>query len=133
MSPYARQDGYATITRTGAGINWLRNQRILCANRVVLMFGTNDMLNIRTDSDALEYSRSIRQIISTWNAQEVIWATPGCFYTRQNLERASILLHKFLENFNIHSGREYRCRYSTRDGVHPNQYTYREWWSRLSQ
>lgn len=143
MGPSAREMGFEVIGRVGAGIGWLRDQAPRCANRLVLVFGTNDLRGLTPDA-AEAYVAQITQVMARWPARRVIWATPGCFDRDPALEQGSLMLdravtaalaHGRAETRHlpaVHRGRSNRCRYQSADGVHPTPPGYRAWWDGLA-
>ncbi|HEY4253081.1 MAG TPA: SGNH/GDSL hydrolase family protein [Roseomonas sp.] len=145
MGPHAREAGFLVIAQTGAGIAWLREQRPPpCANRLVLMFGTNDLRAIDSEAAAEAYVRDIIAITDRWEADRIIWATPGCFDRDPALEAGSVILDRTLLRLRaaglwayrflpaLNRGRTERCRYESRDGVHPAGAGYQAWWSGIA-
>ncbi|TCH99817.1 hypothetical protein EJV46_03875 [Roseococcus sp. SYP-B2431] len=144
MGPYARAAGFEVIARTGIGLSWLRAQNPRCARRVVVVVGTNDLRGIDPWS-AEAYPERLAAIMGRWQAQQIVWATPGCFPYDQSLERGSAALDRALareplvrvggrrEYMRVHSGRTARCGYLSGDGIHPTGAGYRAWWASLSQ
>jgi hypothetical protein len=138
MGPSAREMGFETIARVGAGITWLRDQPPRCANRLVLVFGTNDLRGLTPDA-ADAYVTQIKDVIRRWPARRVIWATPGCFARDPALERGSVTLDRAVSAAArqggmpaIHRGRTARCAYPSADGVHPTGDGYRAWWDGIA-
>ena len=143
MGPYARAAGFQVIARTGIGLAWLRAQSPRCARRVVVVIGTNDLRGIDPYS-AEAYPARLAAIMSRWQTQQIIWATPGCFPYDQSLERGSEALDRALtreplvrvgsgrDYMRVHSGRTARCSYLSGDGIHPTGAGYRAWWAGLS-
>lgn len=143
MAPHARARGFQIIAQQGAGIAWLRQQEPRCARRLVLVFGTNDLRGMST-AEAEAYPLRIAAVMERWDAEQMIWATPGCFQDDQlergsqaldaalsrHLRRASALLRDLPA---IHSGRMARCAYPSHDGIHPTGVGYQAWWAGLSQ
>ncbi|WP_424811656.1 hypothetical protein [Roseococcus sp. YIM B11640] len=141
MGPYARELGFEVIAKNGAGISWLRTQAPRCARRLVLVFGTNDLRGMDADS----YLAQIVQVLQGWDAQQIIWATPGCFSQDSQLDRSSQALERALTRIRrspertldlpaINNGREARCSYPSRDGIHPaTGMAYRAWWLGLAE
>jgi len=144
MGPYARAAGFEVIARTGIGLSWLRSQTPRCARRVVVVVGTNDLRGIDPWS-AEAYPDRLAAIMSRWPAQQITWATPGCFPRDASLERGSEALDRALAReplvrvgagrnyMRVHSGRVARCSYLSGDGIHPTGNGYRAWWANLSQ
>lgn len=136
LAPFAQRDGFRANAHKGAGIAWLRNVVMPCApDRVILMFGTNDLLGIRTEADAIAYANRIIEITSRWRARQVTWATPGCITGRPDFERGSRLLSAALQTIQspvlIDDGRRTRCHFTSHDGIHTTGRTYGEWWANL--
>lgn len=143
MGPSAREVGFEVIARSGAGIAWLREQAPRCANRLVLVFGTNDLRGLTADT-AEAYVTQISQVMSRWSARRAIWATPGCFARDQELEQGSLQLDRAITVAlrqgrletrylpAVHRGRTSRCSYPSADGVHPTAPGYRAWWDGLA-
>ncbi len=143
MGPSAREMGFEVIGRVGAGIGWLQGQAPRCANRLVLVFGTNDLRGLTPDA-AEAYVAQISQVMARWPARRVIWATPGCFDRDPALEQGSLVLDRAVTAAlrqgraetrhlpAIHRGRSNRCRYQSADGVHPSAPGYRAWWEGLA-
>lgn len=145
MGPYARALGFEVIAQGGAGLNWLRAQEPRCARRLVLVFGTNDLRGMSA-AEAQAYPARIAEIMAKWNAAQVIWATPGCFSQDDQLERGSVALDRVLAQVRhqasdrlrdlpaINSGRQSRCSFPSRDGIHPATGTaYQAWWAGLAE
>lgn len=143
MAPHARALGFTVIAQQGAGIAWLRQQEPRCARRLILVFGTNDLRGM-TQTEAEAYPLRIAAVMEGWEAQQAIWATPGCFQDA-GLERGSSALDAALIRHlrrasdrlrdlpAIHSGRLARCAYPSHDGIHPTGVGYQAWWNGLSQ
>jgi hypothetical protein len=143
MAPHARALGFTVIAQSGAGIAWLRQQEPRCARRLILVFGTNDLRGM-TAAEAEAYPLRIAAVMEGWEAQQAIWATPGCFQDAA-LERGSAALDAALTRHlrrasdrlrdlpAIHSGRAARCVYPSHDGIHPTGLGYQAWWAGLSQ
>jgi lysophospholipase L1-like esterase len=145
MGPYARALGFEVIAQGGAGLNWLRAQEPRCARRLVLVFGTNDLRGMSA-AEAQAYPARIAEVMAKWDAEQVIWATPGCFSQDDQLERGSVALDRVLAQVRqqatdqlrdlpaINSGRQSRCSFPSRDGVHPSTGTaYQAWWAGLAE
>ncbi|WP_421990510.1 hypothetical protein [Roseococcus sp.] len=144
MGPYARAAGFEVIARTGIGLPWLRAQNPRCARRMVVVIGTNDLRGLDPWS-AEAYPGRLAAIMGRWQAQEITWATPGCFPQDDSLERGSSALDRALareplvrvgsgrDYMHVHSGRPARCSYLSGDGIHPTGAGYRAWWASLSQ
>lgn len=143
MAPHARALGFTVIAQGGAGIAWLRQQEPRCARRLILVFGTNDLRGM-TQAEAEAYPMRIAAVMERWDAQQMIWATPGCFQD-QGLERGSAALDGALTRHlrrasdrlrdlpAIHNGRLARCSYPSHDGIHPTGVGYQAWWAGLSE
>ncbi|UPY36312.1 SGNH/GDSL hydrolase family protein [Sediminicoccus sp. KRV36] len=143
MAPHARALGFTVIAQQGAGIAWLRQQEPRCARRLVLVFGTNDLRGM-AQAEAEAYPLRIAAVMEQWDAQQAIWATPGCFQDAA-LERGSAALDAALSRHlrrasdrlrdlpAIHSGRLARCAYASHDGIHPTGVGYQAWWAGLAQ
>jgi len=143
MGPAAREVGFEVIARGGAGIAWLREQTPRCANRLLLVFGTNDLRGL-TPEAAESYITQIAQVMGRWPARRAIWATPGCFARDPALEQGSQLLDRAITVAlrqgraeirylpAVHRGRTSRCAYPSADGVHPTGPGYRAWWDGLA-
>ena len=81
-------------------------------------------------AEAEAYPLRIAAAMERWDAEQMIWATPGCFQDEQ-LERGSLALDAALSRHlrraserlrdlpAIHSGRMARCAYPSHDGIHP--------------
>nr|WP_314071913.1 SGNH/GDSL hydrolase family protein [uncultured Roseococcus sp.] len=145
MGPYAQALGFEVIAQGGAALNWLRAQEPRCARRLVLVFGTNDLRGMSA-AEVQAYPSRIAEIMARWNAEQVIWATPGCFSQDSVLERGSVALDRVLAQAQrrasdqlrdlpaINSGRQMRCSFPSRDGIHPATGTaYQAWWTGLTQ
>jgi len=145
MGPYARALGFEVIAQGGAGLNWLRAQEPRCARRLVLVFGTNDLRGMSA-AEAQAYPTRIAEVMAKWEAEQVIWATPGCFSQDVAMERGSLALDRVLAQLRrqasdqlrdlpaINSGRQSRCTFPSRDGIHPATGTaYQAWWANLAQ
>lgn len=145
MGPYAQALGFEVIAQGGAGLNWLRAQAPRCARRLVLVFGTNDLRGMSA-AEARAYPARIAEVMARWQAEQVIWATPGCFSQDHALERGSVALDRVLAQAQrqasdelrdlpaIDSGRRSRCSFPSRDGIHPATGTaYQAWWTGLAQ
>lgn len=144
MAPHARQAGFEVIAQEGAGLAWLRQQQPPCATRLVIMFGTNDLRAIDSEAAAEAYVRDIIAITNRWEADRILWATPGCFDRDPALEAGSALLDRILVRVRaeglwayrflpaLHRGRTERCRYESRDGVHPAGTGYQTWWAGIA-
>lgn len=145
MGPYAQALGFEVIAQGGAGLNWLRAQSPRCARRMVLVFGTNDLRGMSA-AEVRAYPARIAEIMARWNAEQVIWATPGCFTQDNALERGSVALDRVLAQAQrqasdqlrdlpaINSGRQSRCSFPSRDGIHPATGTaYQAWWTGLAE
>lgn len=143
LAPHARALGFTVIAQQGAGIAWLRQQEPRCARRLILVFGTNDLRGM-TAAEAEAYPLRIAAVMEHWEAQQAIWATPGCFQDVA-LERGSAALDAALTRHlrrasdqlrdlpAIHSGRVARCAYPSHDGIHPTGLGYQAWWAGLAQ
>lgn len=143
MGKHARGMGFEVIARGGAGIAWLREQTPRCAERLVLVFGTNDLRGLTAEA-ASAYVGQIAEVMSRWPARRIIWATPGCFARDRVLEQGSLLLDQAIATAlrdgsevvrhlpAVHRGRTARCTYPTADGVHPTAPGYRAWWDGLA-
>lgn len=143
LAPHARALGFTVIAQQGAGIAWLRQQEPRCARRLILIFGTNDLRGMSA-TEAEAYPLRIAAVMERWEAQQAIWATPGCFQD-EALERGSAALEAALTRHlrrasdrlrdlpAIHSGRIARCAFPSHDGIHPTGVGYQAWWVGLSQ
>ena len=143
MAPHARALGFDVIAQQGASLPWLRQQEPRCARRLVLIFGTNDLRGM-SPAAAETYLQGIAGVMERWDAQQIIWATPGCFQDPA-LERGSSTLDTALTRHRrqttdrlrelpaIHSGRIARCSYPSHDGIHPTGLGYHAWWASLTQ
>ena len=143
LAPHARARGFTVIAQQGAGIAWLRQQELRCARRLVLIFGTNDLRGM-TQAEAEAYPLRIAAVMANWEAEQAIWATPGCFQDAV-LERGSLALDAALTRHlrraseglrdlpAIHSGRLARCAYPSHDGIHPTGLGYQAWWGGLAE
>lgn len=144
MAPYAQALGFEVIAQRGAGLNWLRAQAPRCARRLVLVFGTNDLRGM-SSAEAQAYPARIAEVMAKWDAEQVIWATPGCFSQDEAMERGSLALDRVLAQVRQHagdalrdlpainSGRQARCSFPSRDGIHPSTGTaYQAWWAGLA-
>lgn len=143
MAPHARALGFQVIAQQGAGLPWLRQQEPRCARRLILVFGTNDLRGMSA-AGAETYLQGIAGVMERWDAQQIIWATPGCFQD-EALERGSATLDTALTRHRrqttdrlrdlpaIHSGRVARCSYPSHDGIHPTGLGYQAWWAGLAQ
>jgi len=81
-------------------------------------------------AEAEAYPLRIAAAMERWDAEQMIWATPGCFQDEQ-LERGSLALDAALSRHlrraserlrdlpAIHSGRMARCANPSHDGIHP--------------
>lgn len=145
MGPYAQALGFEVIAQGGAGLNWLRAQEPRCARRLVLVFGTNDLRGMSA-AEAQAYPARIAEVMAKWDAEQVIWATPGCFSQDDQLERGSVALDRVLAQARqratdqlrdlpaINSGRQSRCSFPSRDGIHPSTgMAYQVWWAGLAE
>ncbi|MDB5412273.1 MAG: GDSL-like Lipase/Acylhydrolase family [Rubritepida sp.] len=144
MGPYARTLGFEVIAQGGAAMPWLRAQEPRCARRLVLVFGTNDLRGM-TAADAETYLVRISELMERWEAQQMIWATPGCFPQDPVLERSSVTLDRVLAQYRqrtpdqlrylpaINSGRQARCSFPSHDGIHPTGVGYQAWWAGLAE
>lgn len=145
MGPYAQALGFEVIAQGGAGINWLRTQAPRCARRLVLVFGTNDLRGMSA-AEAEAYPSRIAEVMAKWEAEQVIWATPGCFSQDHAMERSSVALDRVLAQVRhqasdllrdlpaINSGRQSRCSFPSRDGIHPaTGMAYQAWWTKLAE
>lgn len=145
MGPYAQALGFEVIAQRGAGLNWLRAQEPRCARRLVLVFGTNDLRGM-SRSEVQAYPARITEVLAKWEAEQVIWATPGCFNQDDQLERGSVALDRVLAQLRrqatdqlrdlpaINSGRQTRCSFPSRDGIHPSTgVAYQAWWAGLAE
>lgn len=144
MGPYAQALGFEVIAQRGAGLAWLRAQEPRCARRLVLVFGTNDLRGMSA-VEAQAYPARIAEVMAKWEAEQVIWATPGCFNQDEAMERSSVALDRVLAQVRQHatdqlrdlpainSGRQTRCSFPSRDGIHPSTGTaYQAWWQGLA-
>lgn len=143
LAPHARALGFTVIAQQGAGIAWLRQQEPRCARRLLLVFGTNDLRGM-TQADAEAYPLRIAAVMENWDAEQTIWATPGCFQDAA-LERSSLALDAALTRHlrraserlrelpAIHNGRLARCAYPSHDGIHPTGVGYQAWWGGLAE
>lgn len=143
LAPHARALGFTVIAQQGAGLAWLRQQEPRCARRLILVFGTNDLRGM-SSAEAEAYPARIATIMAGWEAQQAVWATPGCFQD-PGLERGSAALDAALSRHlrrasealrelpAIHPGRVARCAYPSHDGIHPTGVGYQAWWAGLSQ
>lgn len=143
MGEHARETGFHVIARNGAGMTWLREVPPRCADRLVLVFGTNDLRGLTAEA-AEAYVAQIAQVMARWPARRIIWATPGCFARDRVLEEGSLLLDQAVTAAlrqgrdvvrhlpAVHRGRSARCSYPTADGVHPTAPGYRAWWDGLA-
>ncbi|TCH96383.1 SGNH/GDSL hydrolase family protein [Roseococcus sp. SYP-B2431] len=145
MGPYAQALGFEVIAQRGAGLNWLRAQEPRCARRLVLVFGTNDLRGM-SGAEAQAYPARVAEILAKWEAAQAIWATPGCFTQDDALERGSVALDRVLAQLRrqasdqlrdlpaINSGRQSRCSFPSRDGIHPSTgVAYQAWWAGLAE
>jgi lysophospholipase L1-like esterase len=144
MGPHARQRGFSVIAREGAGMSWLRQQQPPCAGLLIVVFGTNDLRAIDGEAAAEAYVREIIAITNRWDADRIVWATPGCFDRDARLEAGSDNLDRTLARIQaaglwtyrflpaVNRGRADRCRYESRDGVHPAGTTYEAWWAGIA-
>jgi lysophospholipase L1-like esterase len=142
MAEFARAEGYQVVAQTGAGITWLRQQAPRCVDRLLLVFGTNDLRGLAPEA-AEDYARQIAAVMENWPAARIIWATPGCFARDRALESGSLSLDQALLRAQtladaslahlpaLHRGRVARCDYASADGVHPTAAGYRAWWQGL--
>jgi lysophospholipase L1-like esterase len=143
LAPHARSLGFTVIAQQGGGMAWLHQQEPRCARRLILVFGTNDLRGMSA-AEAEAYPLRIAAIMERWDAQQAIWATPGCFQD-EALERGSAALDAALTRHlrrasdrlrdlpAIHSGRISRCTYPSHDGIHPTGLGYRSWWGSLAE
>lgn len=142
LAPHARALGFTVIAQQGAGIAWLRQQEARCAHRLILVFGTNDLRGMSA-TEAEAYPLRIAAVMERWEAQQAIWATPGCFQD-EALERGSAALDAALSRHlrraseqlrdlpAIHGGRTARCAFPSHDGIYPTGAGYQAWWNALA-
>ncbi|MES2710528.1 MAG: hypothetical protein V4653_03015 [Pseudomonadota bacterium] len=145
MAPHAQRQGYVVHARQGAGMAWLRQQPPRCARTLVVMFGTNDLRSLGTEAAAESYVRAMIAVTDRWDADRLIWATPGCFPRDAALDRGSEMLERVLVRIrtqhlwafrflpSVNSGRALRCGHETRDGVHPSGTGYQAWWGSIAR
>jgi hypothetical protein len=144
MGPYAQALGFEVIAQRGAGLAWLQTQEPRCARRLILVFGTNDLRGM-SPTGAQAYPSRIAEVLARWDAEQVIWATPGCFSQDEAMERSSVALDRVLVQVRSHaanrlnvlpaidSGRQARCSFPSRDGIHPSTgMAYQAWWAGLA-
>lgn len=145
MAPHAQRQGFVVQARQGAGMAWLRQQPPRCARTLVVMFGTNDLRGLATEHAAEAYVRAMIAVTDRWDADRLIWATPGCFPRDASLDQGSAMLERVLlriraQNLwayrflpSLNSGRALRCGHETRDGVHPSGQGYQAWWGTIAR
>lgn len=143
MAPHARALGFTVVAQQGAGIAWLRQQEPRCAHRLILIFGTNDLRGMSA-AEAEAYPLRIAAVMERWEAQQAVWATPGCFQD-EALDRGSAALDASLTRHlrrasdqlrdlpAIHNGRIARCAFPSHDGIHPTGVGYQTWWAGLAE
>ncbi|MDB5413953.1 MAG: major facilitator superfamily protein [Rubritepida sp.] len=140
MGPYARRTGFEVLARQGVGLAWLRAQHPRCARRLIVVIGTNDVRGM-SPAKAAAYVARVSEQMGRWRAQQVIWATPGCFARDPSLDLGSAALDRALAEhrrrgrggLGVSNGRQARCGFASADGVHPAGLGYRNWWQGLAQ
>lgn len=130
MASYARTAGFTVLAQRGAGLAWVRAQRPVCARRLVLVLGTNDLRSIRSPTDARRYAEAVTAELARWPAERASWVLPGCFAGHPDLDGGSAALAALLRGSSrVDHGRPARCTALSGDGIHPEAAGYRGWWA----